>query len=111
MLLEDDGFIDIQWRVEGQTEPASVRLDIDIASDRLIKATNDSNGDANLWIETLKEATIELGLPSHLSHHNRQLAAKAIWKASEELQKKDDAILPPDVAPGSHGTTESTLSE
>ena len=109
LVLDEDGYIDIEIPIAGGDVPASVRLDIDIAAERFTKASKDSGDDGMLWIETLAEAAKELGLPK-LSHHNYARVARTVWNAARELEKKDGATLPQDDEQGSLGTTESTAS-
>lgn len=104
LQLEEDGYLDLKVPVQGQPEPLTVRLDIDRASDVLATAARESGDDGKLWAEKLQQAMGDLGVPP-LSHHNYLRICRAVWDASEELQKKDDATRSPVGGPGSPGTS------
>lgn len=104
------GWIDIEWPVPGSELPGSVRLDIDLTAEKLVKPSNEAAGDPFEWARLLKETLVGVGIPAHLSHHQYHLIARTVWDASEELRKKDEATRPSDESAGSLGTTSSTPS-
>lgn len=102
--LEENGFLDLQVPVDGQSEKVPVRLDIELAAERFKKAATDSGNDSEAFTRNLADAMTEFGIPP-VSYRLRMQIVEKVWDLSRDFQKKEEATTPRDDERGSLGTT------
>ncbi len=109
-IEEEIGFMDIKIPATPERESFTKTVDIIRFSQRLSKATEAIDGDAEAYADALSQAFHTEGFPpmSHLLEH--KIALK-VWSKDTEVQKKSGLIRELSDGPLSPGSTESTPSE